>query len=134
MAASTECSNEMKEQDIFNDLMNFETDVDETEALNDVEQLMLSDDEVYLDIDLDMANLGGQNDPVATQACSKHGKLSNASIASNDVNLYKCTKCPKKYKTKTGFNNHVAVCTGKRKKVKATNEKRKRDDRSDLSK
>ena len=92
---------------LSDDLPEFDTNVDEVEAVGDLEDLILSDDELFVDLS-------------TNSECSEleSGELVEAqpNAASNSRSQYTCQKCSKVYKRKQFFDKHTVSCTGKSRK------------------
>ena len=117
------CANEPVEQnlDIFDDLSEFECDVDEMEAARDLEDLLLSDDEIYLESDelaLRETHVAVDN-PVTVSAVKEQSQSKHAAL--------ECPTCKKHYKRQFHFEKHVKDCTGKRQVLKESKPARNKD-------
>jgi hypothetical protein len=120
------CSSERDEENKDINLEEFkdlQCDIDELEALKDLEELLISDDELYVDLD-DTSSPKNDRDG---ETESEHGERTenptgSTACASNLV----CGKCKKVYKRQKVFDKHTKSCTGKRKKLSKGTTKGKR--------
>ena len=98
---------------VSDDFTEFETNIDEGEAISDLQDLVLSDDELFVDLSA-QALRECEPDSMPTE------QLTNP--------RYTCEKCNKQYKRIQFFEKHKNTCTGNYRKrltkPKATNKKR----------
>lgn len=136
MAASTVDTIVDEGVQFFDDIDDFHNSIDETDAVNDLEDLLLSDDECFIDIDLDADQecRSSVSDPVTHDVNDSNVDLDERTHAtcseksdgqniSNNIELdpnMKCPKCQKIYKRQWHLERHIGSCTGKRRKVNST--------------
>lgn len=116
MAAPVTVADEDQYLDFFDDYREFETDIDETDAINDIDDVVLSDEEFIVDIDA----LNNVNADVS----SCEPTIAQPSTQNINPNLA-CPTCHRQYKKQRFLDIHKTKCTGKRKY--AGQQKRKAD-------
>ena len=110
---------------VLDDLHEFESCIDENDALADLENFVMSDDEYFVDIDIDDEASVTEDPNVENLCCSTSVDTDDAPSVSNDPeveNLLCCLTCGKRYKKESFLTNHQSTCSSagraKRKKVR----------------
>ncbi len=93
-------------------LEDFETNIDENEAENDLTELLLSDDELFVDmLESEAAGMEG----VVSQP-SQPAPRPSGSEASVSDGAMRCRKCQREYKRRHFLDKHEKTCQGAQRK------------------
>ena len=111
MAASTANVFVDENMQFMEDIDEFECDVEETEAVNDLQDLLFSDDELFIDLDSDEK----QNETEIVHTSPTHVMTQpHTSVDNTSRSNMQCPKCQRTYKRQWHFVKHTEACTGKR--------------------
>lgn len=119
IAESTEVISKLVIDD--ENLPEFDTHIVESEALDDLDQLFISDDELFVDLELPTSSV----DKSSSRSMSTLTTTNELESVPNSKPL-QCSKCQKEYKKRFFYDKHIEQCCGKSRRKLRPEKARKR--------